>query len=121
MKRDLDLIREILVAVENSENPNVAFDSIEELAISLERNDLSNVSFQVSLLEDACLIKTGKAILGQGYPDVPIYRLTNNGYSYLENIRDKTIWEKIFPKLTTASDSLAVSTVSNLITQLLIK
>jgi hypothetical protein len=83
MKRDMDLIRRILLSTESED-----LDSIQDV-------DGKTLAFHVALLEEAGLLK---AYLSYDGADLPvgfvIRRITWSGYEFLESVRDKTIWEK---------------------------
>ena len=84
MKRDMDLVRLILLEIESSE-----YDEIEDFKI--DGYDVSLVKYNGELLLQAGLINNfyedsiGELIAGQ---------LTWEGCDYLDKIRDNSIWKK---------------------------
>lgn len=89
MKRDIDLVRLILISAENSEK--------EFNALSLVSSDLAaeKICFHVELLEQAGLLtaKTTRAYGGTPVL-VEVNALTWIGYDYLDAIRSETVWQK---------------------------
>ena len=90
MKRDMDLLRNILLGVEASNTPP---QEVVELAIP--GYSQQEVSYQVELAEEAgLLVALDLSHMGpDGYHYVP-KRLTWAGHEYLEAIRDPAIWEE---------------------------
>ncbi len=90
MKRDMDLIRLILLKVED-EYAGAALINLE-----IEGHDLSEVAIHCEFLKDAGLISS----CSTSYADNDIYvfsvgNLTWNGTEYLDKIRDRPRWNKI--------------------------
>jgi hypothetical protein len=81
MKRDMDLIRNILLAIDKSEELNIENKNREEIVL------------HVHLLGDAGLIiyDPGKTLIGG---DPSIYRITWNGYEFLEAAKDDNRWAR---------------------------
>ncbi len=96
MKRDMDLARRILLAIEDAEDG--AFTSIK--LPTEEYGDLV-ISHHIRLLKEANLIH---AIETKGYTSsaanwVP-HSLTWKGHDFLDAVRDDAIWRKIIAKQT---------------------
>ena len=83
MRRDMDLIRNILLSTESDD-----FGNLEEV-------DGKTLAFHVALLEEAGLLRAYITFDGDEQPTGYIIRkITWSGYEFLDSIRDKTIWEK---------------------------
>lgn len=80
MRRDDDYIRQLLLDLEASEQPNLL---VEEY-IGMSAEDVKQ-HYHCELLCDAGLMHTD----GNG-----VYRMTNQGHDYLAVIRSNKIWEK---------------------------
>jgi hypothetical protein len=90
MKRDFDLIRKILLYVEeNREEGSFMINK-------LENYDNQTLIFHCKLLADKGFLK-GRALksLTPGNDDFQCYGITYEGYEFLDKIRDITIWGKI--------------------------
>jgi len=85
MKRDWDLIREILTKVEEC-NPNVK--GVQPSDFSIDAH--TAVAYHVKLLIDAGLVE------GEMTPSMhfDVESLTWEGHEFLDSIRDDTVWEK---------------------------
>lgn len=94
MKRDLDLLRIILLKIEESNEPILLSDMVRALGNG------PLIRFHVELLIDANYIDVRKIpVLGVQHPDFYIYRLTNDGCDYLDAVRNDTVWSKCKDKL----------------------
>lgn len=95
MKRDLELMREILLIIEESSSHKI-------FSIDLKIGEYSHeeIAYQIYLLMDAGYIDAfGKTSLGCCQATYTIYSLTSKGHDYLDNIRDPGIWKKTKDKL----------------------
>jgi hypothetical protein len=83
MKRDIEMIRQILIDVE-------AHDSSKPC---LQVSDY-NTAYQVALMKDAGLVEAIIMPDGQGLPAAAaLLRLTWTGHEFLDSSRDSTIWK----------------------------
>ena len=88
MKRDMDLVRNILLAFEQIEGAQV---SVSELKLKGLQWGNQNVGPHIVLVHDAGLItKAGD----RGPALEKTYRHTWSGYEFLEAIRDPEVWAK---------------------------
>lgn len=79
MKRDLDLLRKILLAIENADE-FCYYNGIPHLASDIGCSNLELVSFHVSLLVDNNYIEVSDiSCCGINYDDYMIKRLTQAG------------------------------------------
>lgn len=88
MKRDMDLVREILLAVERSDA-----DPIDSIQIVIPNYTLTQVSYHVHIMEEAGLVEALDLSSDDGYDFEP-KRLTWHGHEYLDTIRDPAIWRE---------------------------
>ena len=90
MKRDMDLVREILIAIERSEDGNLNFD-----ALGYERQQ---VYLHIELMKEHGLVDAMIAQANDGPKHeilmCKIERLTWDGHDFLDKIRDESIWEQ---------------------------
>ncbi|WP_426271347.1 DUF2513 domain-containing protein [Dyella kyungheensis] len=88
MKRDWEVVRKILLALENLEGAGSDLRSVEGV-------DDHVFIYHVDLLEKAGLIE-GKVIKAMSGPVAAIaFRLTWEGHEFLDSIRPKPIWDKV--------------------------
>jgi hypothetical protein len=125
MERDLDLYREILLAVEELHTPGegairidrddgwkMVDQSQEDLRLSpppgLEGVELPVVLRHVELLSEAGLLKIpseGAARVGRSKQlhRITVYGITHEGHDFLDNVRDDTVWNRTKEKTGQAS------------------
>lgn len=105
MKRDWDIIRDILLALERSPRPQALVT-----AESLAEHDEQAVAYNMLLLVDGGYAE-GRFIhssLGDGHiAAATLIRLTNAGHDLLHAVRQQSVWEKIKTKF--AENSLDMS------------
>lgn len=87
MKLDKDLVREILLAVEASEE-----DPLGWTELNLEGREALDVSYHVMLLHEAGLIVGQDLSTDDGLEWLP-KRLTYKGHEFLDTVRDGEVWE----------------------------
>ena len=92
MKRDMDLIREILLAIEASEVTQGA------IRLKLPGRTEDQVSYQIKMLSQAGLIIATDMSSNDGFHWVP-RSLTWEGHEFLDAARDNTVWNKAMSKL----------------------
>lgn len=90
MKRDFDLIRKILLYVEENQNDSSIIIS------KLENYDNQILIFHCKLLKDKGYLN-GNALecLTSGDDDFQCLGITYDGYEFLDKIRDTSTWKKI--------------------------
>lgn len=87
MKRDMDLVREILLKVED-----LPFDGgFHDIAV--EGRTADEISYHVMLLDEAAFIEAEDLTTNSGVCWQP-KRLTYSGHEFLDAARNDTIWEK---------------------------
>lgn len=88
MKRDWDVVRKILIALEDSEHAHSDLQSVEGV-------DKEQFMYHAGLLIDAGLVE-GRVISAMVGPVAAILiRMTWSGHEFLDSIRPKPIWDKI--------------------------
>lgn len=99
MRRDFDLIRKILFAIENDES------ATGPAWASLEIPDYSQkqVSYHVMLLDEAGLIDAENSNSWDGFKWEP-RRLTWQGHEFLDSARDENSWKQAKSKLKEAGN-----------------
>jgi hypothetical protein len=99
MQRDMDLIREMLLNVE--QNPEMdgrtefIYQSPEEMGIS--GHSLEELAYHAKMLVEEDYLK-GNARSGYTMPSIRC--LTWKGHEFLDNIKDPGIWTKVKSRIT---------------------
>lgn len=110
MKRDLDLIRQILLQAEREPPPRGEIPDVE-----IEGRSAEEVTQHVRLLEDAGFVKAGY-VMG---PKASIYEITWQGYDYLDSIRDDSVWKRVKDKMAEVGGTVPLEVVKALGTRIL--
>lgn len=117
MKRNLDLIRHILLVIEDS--------SSDRLTISdfiTEEYPENMVSHHLKLLLDCGYIDAvARKSIGAPYTMFIVHRMTSQGYDYLESVKDKSIWDKTKIKLLEIGGSATLDTVKTVASSIALK
>ncbi|MBN2684956.1 MAG: DUF2513 domain-containing protein [Pontiellaceae bacterium] len=106
MRRDMDLIRDIMFKIEESEN-----NLYEPFHVFIDGVDDETVSYHVWLLDDAGLILAENATTCSGY-EIDAKCLTWKGHEFLQSIRDDTVWNKAKEKVLKPAASWSFTLLS---------
>ncbi|MDE4908847.1 DUF2513 domain-containing protein [Methanogenium marinum] len=90
MKRDMDLIRKILLNIDACEHN----DAISGMQI--DRYSHQEIAYHVMLLNEAGIIKA-KIVCDEGSKipqEYVIYSITREGYAFLDAFADERLWKK---------------------------
>ena len=121
MKRDLSLMRDILLRIEAFE-PTDDHQMIRLLDFKDLCSDLPKLSLQIELLSDARFIEIeSETSLSRYIKDFTISRITFDGYEYLESVRDDTIWTSVKNHLSQIGGDASVDVVKTLASSLVLK
>ncbi len=90
MKRDPDLIRQILLAVEEKNN----LDQLFPTNLGITGWDNADIDYHALLLIEAGYLEGKATPMGQGNVMVVIKRLTWEGHEFLDAARDDGRWAK---------------------------
>jgi len=112
MKRDMELIRNILVTIE-------ATNFTPGQSIDIEGYDFKTVAFHVELLKEAGYVvaTVGTTDIGE-YTHVWPRRLTWEGYEFLDLSRSESVWQKSKTILKDKSISVSVAVLAELLKEL---
>lgn len=115
MKRDMDLIRLILLKIEEKYQSTALYN------ISIDGYDMEIVAYHCEILFEAGLISDYKAkyasdeLCGFG-----VSSLTWDGNDFLEKIRDNTQWEKIYDTIHSKGLPMIIDTIKAVANALLV-
>lgn len=109
MKRDMDLVREILILVSESS------DSVDFDVFVNERYDRNFVIYTIEIMKEAGLINANviKAY-GGDYISATINSLTWAGNDFLDNIKNNKVWEEVKKTLAKTCKSASINVVKKL-------
>ena len=110
MKRDIDLIKEILTEIEESNAPS---DIIE---IDIPDRSQEEISYHIMLIYQAGLLEAEDVSGTNSYKWIPI-SLTWQGHEFLDAVRNDTVWKKLKSKLKEQGGNLPFHVVKELVTK----
>jgi Hypothetical protein (DUF2513) len=95
MKRDLDLIREILLQIEADPKFDGSANPVDAAKLGITGRTNAEVMYQVVQLIDGGLL-AGKILSAGAFPPaaVVIFKLTWKGHEYLDSVRDPAVWKE---------------------------
>jgi hypothetical protein len=90
MQRDMDLVRQILLTVEATEE-----EELTKRPLAIEGHDSATVARHVEIMQDAGLVDAN-VMRGDNVPPYAarVFRLTWAGHDFLEATRNDTVWAK---------------------------
>jgi len=113
MKRDLELVRKILLAIEDSSSgwaPDLKFEGYTD----------SQVGYHAYLLIDAGLAKgSDVSVMGSEGPEGMISNLTWAGHEFAEAARDETRWKKAVGLVAEKGGSVTLDVMKELLVSLM--
>jgi hypothetical protein len=119
MKRDLDLIRDILLDIENWSNEQPLWLS----SLEYEGKTKQEIGYQLELLKDFDYIQANiiKNSQGIGYEDASIVRMKMAGHEYLDAVRSPEVWKKTKTTLEKVGGGAALAVVKDIATRIAIE
>lgn len=114
MKRDMDLVRKILLTVEGSEEGMYAESFTDD------QNDYAKVAYTIDLMKGAGLLQAHiQKIAGGQYGAVYVDTLTWDGHDFLDSVRSNKVWAKVKQKIAQEVVSAPFSVVKKVAEALL--
>lgn len=116
MKRNLDLIRDILLRIEDISNGTrlICVEDFTDLC-----DDRHYISYHLELLEDAGYIVVIDHPYTDDYKDFALTRLTMLGADYLDSVRNNSIWVKVKDKLEKVGNGASLKVVCDVATSII--
>jgi len=107
MKRDMDLIRTILIEMERNESPN------DQAEIHADGYSDDQIVYHLKLLKEAGLIEAIDVSSFEGMAFIP-RNLTWRGHEFLEAARNEGVWQMVKDQLKDRGMSLPFSLIQDL-------
>lgn len=101
MKRDMELIRQLLMKIEESGR-----DDLRETDLQIDGYEPRSVMYHIELLEEADLIKAEILRSTSGTLGAVVERLTWDGHEFLAAARNETVWNRVMKTIRDHSVSL---------------
>lgn len=113
MKRDMDLVRSILIAAEKSDGP------LDVLKLCESGISARDAAFQVELMEAHGLIEATCKCSFEHMPTiVKVKSLTWEGYDYLDAIRSDSVWQRSKAAIKEAVGDAPLSVIKEVCSEL---
>lgn len=117
MKRDLDLIRKILLEAERDESESGLVDFL------IPGYSHDQIGYHVYLLKDAELIEGHIGFDNESVKvgSCGIYRVTSAGHDFLDDIRNDSVWARVKDKLERFGGDASLEVVKTLAAQIVVE
>ncbi len=90
MKRDMELCRKILLAIEELYTDTPIYN------LKIEGYSIEQIAYHCKILKDANLISSYKALYGDNHiVNFGVGALTSEGNNYLDKVRDESVWHEV--------------------------
>lgn len=110
MRRDMDLIRQIMFKVEDSTAGYAPRD------FSIEGHTEDEILYHVWLLGDAGLMKVADVTsMGSSGPQALPVHLTSAGHDFLDAARSDTVWSQTMEKLKSIGGTVSLTILKSLL------
>lgn len=107
MKIEIDLIREILIAVENSNQPFIPW---QKLGIAGYTNE--QIIMHINVMNESGYVKLAPGNFAKrDNPSPVIVRLKQSGQEFLDSSRSDTLWKKAKEYVLSASGTITLQAV----------
>jgi hypothetical protein len=109
MKRDMELIRELMLAIESQ-------DGDENTDLEPAGYDESQIDYHLELLIEAGLV-VGEVhhMMGGNRPVMRIERLSWEGHEFLDNARNEPVWKETMKTVKEKGGSVAVGVLTQIL------
>lgn len=111
MKRDMELIRQLLLNLESEEEPLCHRRTV------LSGYDKRTVDYHFALLIEAGLVEGKVMTADDGIVAVSVSRLTWNGHEFLDTARNETGWRHATQAIGRTVGSVSLSLLQSLLNQ----
>ena len=108
MKRNLDLIREIMLWIEEHGREGRSYPST---VIKIEGFNSLEIDFHLRLLQQAGFVNIPTDTVKRPLRYEHFNNLTMKGFDYLDSVRDNSVWLKVKEKLAKVGGSVAIELI----------
>lgn len=118
MKRNLDLIREILIQIEGSDKTVFTEEDFESLC-----PELAELQYNIYLICESGLVEAQDiTCCGRGtmVPEYQMYYLTGLGCDYLDSVRNQSVWDKTKSSLKEVGGSASLDVVKTVASKVIL-
>ena len=113
MKRDMELVRKILLTIENSPHGHAG-------RLKIDGYTDEQVGYHVYIMGEAALLRTADVTsMGSKSPQAIPISLTWEGHEFLDAARDEGRWNKAMEKVKSIGGEVALSVLKELLVQIM--
>lgn len=106
MKRDMDLMRDILFWLEEHDTGSP----------DIPEKEADEIGYHCHLLADAGLIRAADAtLLEDTLPQAIPISLTSRGHDFIDSARSKTVWSTVKDKVITTTGGVSIAILTELL------
>ncbi|PSB40887.1 DUF2513 domain-containing protein [Chamaesiphon polymorphus] len=111
MKRDLELIRQLMLAIESNG------DDFDAESIEIDGYDSSQINYHLQLLIEAKLaVGEVHTFFNSDRPTILIEKLSWEGCNFLDDARNESVWQKTMEIVKDKGGSVSVGVLTQLLT-----
>jgi len=108
MKRDMEVVRKVLLAIETQYIDVVIYD------LEVDGLDMKTIAYHCQLLHDGGFISDyGAQFTDDELSSFGVSSLTWQGHEFLDKIRDETVWKKTKSTITKKGLPMAIDVVKD--------
>lgn len=112
MRRDLDLIRKILICLSEYEHGNFSSE------LTIDGFTDEQIGYHCFILKNAGLIRAFETTTsGSNGPTASPIGLTWEGHEFVDNAQDENVWKKVKNKIKKTSGTVSFSILTNILAE----
>ena len=117
MRKDYDLVRDILLKIEASS----VTDRMDDHYFVDESTDRDAIAFHLDLLIDAGCIIAKSFARKNAHSSHIVERMHDKGHEYLNTVRDNTVWKETKKSIGSVLSSMSIDIIKGVATDIALK
>ena len=94
MKRDMDLIRDLMLKLEEQSGQSGRISILNPMDLAIDGRDLDEIDLHMSLIYEEGFVEHGNSHQQMADGRWVFRRLTTSGYDFLDSVRSPETWKK---------------------------
>jgi hypothetical protein len=117
MRRDLDLVRNILLFFESRDSSSIMSDAVIQEQLKFEGFDYRDVAYHLRIMAQANLLTCEPVVSSTSDRIIKVYpfELTWDGHEFLQLSKDNSRWEKMKKQAGSSLDGISFEIVKSLL------
>lgn len=112
MKRNMDLLRAILLAIEETPNTD-GLPYLEEREIKIDGYSVEEISSHLLMLDDLGFVELYPGTGGN--PKMRVRRMTVQGHEFIDNARNDEAWKEVTEEAATKAGGVGLAVLTALL------